>query len=176
MTKQPDTYMPRVTKSITASERSSGFSLLEVLIAVVVLSIGLLGLATLQATSLGFNHEAYTRSQATLTAYDITDRMRANREAAEDGHYDLTFESRDCLAANPGSNITTGDALATNDLRSWIEKVCELPADDSSEVQAQVGPCNGGDMVCVTVTWHDRNPDDPDNPRAVSTVSMATEI
>ncbi|HLE93281.1 MAG TPA: type IV pilus modification protein PilV, partial [Sulfuricaulis sp.] len=55
-----------------------GFSLIEVLVALLVLSIGLLGLAALQTTSLQYNTGSYFRTQATFLAYDIIDRMRAN--------------------------------------------------------------------------------------------------
>ena len=58
--------------------KNAGFTLIEVLIAMLVLAVGLLGLAGLQATSLRNNQSAYNRSQATQLAYDIADRMRAN--------------------------------------------------------------------------------------------------
>ena len=61
--------------------RERGFSLMEVLIAMLVLAIGLLGLASLQAQSLKFNHESYVRSQATILAYEIMDRMRTTPSA-----------------------------------------------------------------------------------------------
>ncbi len=57
---------------------NTGFTLIEVLIAMLVLAVGLLGLAGLQATSLRNNQSAYNRSQATQLAYDLADRMRAN--------------------------------------------------------------------------------------------------
>jgi type IV pilus assembly protein PilV len=56
-----------------------GVTLLEVLITIVVLSIGLLGYAGLQTMSLKNNTNAFQRSQATMLTYDIVDRMRANR-------------------------------------------------------------------------------------------------
>jgi type IV pilus assembly protein PilV len=59
--------------------RQKGFTLLEVLVAMLVLSIGLLGLAGLMASSLRNNHSAYYRTQATWLAYDVIDRMRVNR-------------------------------------------------------------------------------------------------
>jgi type IV pilus assembly protein PilV len=68
--------------------RQTGSSLLEVLIAVVILAFGLLGLAGLQATSVKSSHSAYQRSQATLLAYDMVDRMRAARTAAIAGRFD----------------------------------------------------------------------------------------
>lgn len=51
---------------------------MEVLVAMLVLAIGLLGLASLQAQSLRFNHDSYVRSQATILAGEIADTMRAD--------------------------------------------------------------------------------------------------
>lgn len=62
----------------TNRERNGGFTLLEVLIALIVLSIGLLGLAALQGVGLRSSQEAYLTSQAGLLAYDLADRIRAN--------------------------------------------------------------------------------------------------
>ena len=60
---------------------SGGFTLLEVLIALVVLSIGLLGIAALQGVGLRSSQGAYLTSQASLLAYDIADRIRANPQS-----------------------------------------------------------------------------------------------
>jgi type IV pilus assembly protein PilV len=60
----------------------TGFTLIEVLIAMLVLAIGLMGLATLQTYSLRANLSAYTRGQATQLLYDMSDRMRANSGTA----------------------------------------------------------------------------------------------
>ena len=62
--------------------RNQGFTLVEALIALLVLSIGLLGVAALQLIALQNNNNAMFRSQATYLAYDIADRMRANRDQA----------------------------------------------------------------------------------------------
>lgn len=62
-----------------------GVSLLEVLIAVVVLAVGLLGIARLQTQTLKLNHSAAQRSHAVMLAYSIMDAMRANRAAAAAG-------------------------------------------------------------------------------------------
>ncbi|MCP5158556.1 MAG: type IV pilus modification protein PilV [Gammaproteobacteria bacterium] len=61
--------------------KQNGFTLIEILVTVVVLAIGLLGLAGLQAISLRYNSTAYQRSQATILAYDIVERMRASKPA-----------------------------------------------------------------------------------------------
>lgn len=55
-----------------------GFSLVELLVAVVILAIGVLGTIAMQARALNDNLDAYMRTQANLLAYDLSDRMRAN--------------------------------------------------------------------------------------------------
>jgi type IV pilus assembly protein PilV len=69
--------------------RSEGFSLVEVLVSIVILSVALLGTAGLTAASLKSNNTAYYRSQATFLADDIIDRMRANIVQARGGQYDI---------------------------------------------------------------------------------------
>jgi len=65
-----------------ARSGARGFTLVEVLVTVVVISVGLLGIAALQTTSLRSNHESYLRTQATAFADDIIDRIRSNRDDA----------------------------------------------------------------------------------------------
>ena len=61
-----------------------GFSLIEIMIAILVLAIGLLGFAMLQTMNLRFTQSANYRTQATNLAYDLLDQMRANRHDADD--------------------------------------------------------------------------------------------
>ncbi len=132
--------------------KQHGFSLLEVLIAVLVLSIGLLGLAGLQATSLRYNHDAQLRGQASLLAYDMADRLRANRDAAVAGNYDGTHTATACQ-----DNFTpAGGAVAARDLDEWRQSLgCLLP-------DAQGVVSRNGDMATITIQWvEDRSVDDP---------------
>lgn len=116
-----------------------GFTLLEVLVAIVVMSIGLLGLAGLMASSLKNSHSAYQRTQATWLAYDALDRMRANRQVALAGGYDLA------LGAAPG-----GSALAAIDLGEWDTALANtLPAGDGSIAVEK------GGAVKIIVQWND---------------------
>ena len=89
-------------------KKNTGFTLIEVLIAMIVLAVGLLGLAGLQATSLRNNQSAYNRIKATQLAYDIADRMRAN--------YYRGQKDRQCLSyyrsANPQQWQIAGTPLA----------------------------------------------------------------
>ncbi len=90
--------------------RDAGFSLIEVLVAVLVLSLGLLGVAALQTNALKSNQSAFQRSQATMLSYFMMDAMRANRSVAMIGSYDL---GKTCTAPSAGS-------LITNDQIAWI--------------------------------------------------------
>ncbi|MCS3902961.1 type IV pilus assembly protein PilV [Methylohalomonas lacus] len=118
---------------------NSGFSLLEVMIALFVLSIGLLGLAALQSVALKSNHSAYHRSQATFLAYDIMDRMRANKNAAKAGNYNVEM----------GANPSGSGSLAANDVSDWVNNhVAQLlPAGDGSI------NCDNQGMCLVIVQW-----------------------
>lgn len=100
---------------------TQGFSLIEVLVALAVLSIGLLGLAALQTTGLKFNHQSYERTQAVLQSYDIIDRIRANRSGV---NRTINTTYNDSLSATAGTTdctttSCTGDQLAQFDIRQW---------------------------------------------------------
>ncbi|HUF71504.1 MAG TPA: type IV pilus modification protein PilV [Gammaproteobacteria bacterium] len=125
--------------------KARGFSLLEVLVALLVLSIGLLGLASLQATTSRFNYGAYLRSQATTLAYDMADRMRANRDEALDGSYDVaTFPS-----PAPVCGAVAGATVAARDLSGWQSGLaCSLPAGIGRIVR-------NGNTVTIGVSWDD---------------------
>ena len=133
------------TMQFTRRRRDSGFSIIEVLVALLVLAIGLLGLAALQAQGLRFNHDAYVRTQATQLAYDIIDRMRANRANA--GAY---------MAGDPGIGCDPTDASINMDLSCWYESLdAALPGGDG--VITANATANFFD---VTVRWVDRTPRD----------------
>jgi type IV pilus assembly protein PilV len=131
-----------------------GATLIEMLIAVLVLSIGLLGVATLQTVGLRFNHEAYLRSQATLLAHDIIDRMRANREAALNGSYVGTgFGDALPSACEP---ITPSGGLAQRDVQEWKQALtCTLPAGDGAIAR-------NGSVFTVQVRWREGRDDAAD--------------
>ena len=97
-----------------------GFTLLEVLIALVVLSIGLLGLMTLQTNSLKFNHASKLHDEATTLAYDILDRMRINKTmAVTTTAYAFDTSSGTITAANCVSSSCTPAQLANYDKGEW---------------------------------------------------------
>lgn len=117
-----------------------GFSLMEVLIAMLVLAVGLLGVAALQANALKTNQSAYLRTQATFLAYDILDRMRANRAAALDGDYNLAMND-----APP----TGASSLAEEDLEDWIDNfVARLLPDGDASIN-----CTNAGVCTVVIQW-----------------------
>lgn len=119
-----------------------GVGLIEVLIAVLVTSIGLLGLASLQFSSLKQNQSAAMMAQANVLAYDMMDRLRANTDLAKVGSYDLAL-----TATTP-----TGTAIQKVDLAQWRDMLATtLPSGTGSVACASTGSCT------VTVQWSDQD-------------------
>ena len=90
----------------------AGFTLIEILITLLILSIGLLGLAGLQTKGLQYDQVAFMRSQAAIMADDIADRMRANVLEAQAGIYDIPHGTKaeskaDCSSGPCDSVIMT---------------------------------------------------------------------
>lgn len=79
------TPVPRSPHSASAAAGQRGATLIEVLVAVVLLSFGIVGLAGLQMNGTKFSHNAYQRSQATALAYDMADRIRSNLDVCRTG-------------------------------------------------------------------------------------------
>ncbi len=144
---------PARNRSHHAAQRrtAGGFSLLEVLIALVVLSIGLLGIAALQGVGLRSSHGAYLTSQATLLAYDMADRIRANpgQRATYDAHdHDVATAGCDTLPATP---------LAVADLAEWACAVQELlPAGRTTLASVNSLLTPGAVTYTITIEWRDQ--------------------
>ena len=103
--------------------------MLEVLISIMIISIGLLGLAGLQTLSLKGSQSAYYRSVATQLAYDMSDRMRGNLNGVYSQAYNRTGINTDYSTAVPTCNQTTGCSagqLAQNDAKEWQDLVAAL--------------------------------------------------
>jgi len=118
--------------------------MVEVLVSLLVLSLGLLGLAALQFISMKTTHSAYLRTQATQYAHDIIDRMRANREAARAGAYDLALGD-----AAPVCNSGAYD-LEDCSRAEWRADVSTLPGGTGS-----IAYDANTQFVTVVVQWND---------------------
>lgn len=102
-----------------ANRRAAGVTLIEVLVAVLVLSLGLLGYAALLAFSLKANQSANFRTQATVLAYEALDMIRANRVNAQFYRRDWNWSAP--TATGPGAE----QAIA--DITSWTQRLAILP-------------------------------------------------
>jgi len=118
--------MPRQLPSLRPQ---AGFTLLEVLVSMLIIAVGLLGMAGLQIQSLKQGQSAYYRSVATQLAYDLADRMRGNMAGVLANEYNRTGIGSDYGTAVPDCNTTTGcnaAALARNDAYEWQQMVANL--------------------------------------------------
>lgn len=153
------------------NNREEGFTLLEVLVAVLVFSFGLLGIAGLMTISVRANHNGYLRSQANFLAENMVDRMRANPVALWAGRYTGTPAqgTADCTLGEPCNYIQ----LADIDMQEWANSLnralpngsgniaCQnigaLPAGlitaEAPSIWAPVPPYDG--ICTVTVSWQE---------------------
>ena len=132
---------------MNATSKQKGAGLIEVLISLLVIATGILGLTGLQASGLASNRTAYYRTQATILAYDIIDRQRANKAEAIAGSY-LTATGP-VTTTNCTSSCTPRN-IARTDLTQWKASLAtQLPAGDGSVV-AVTGAEN---TYQVTVQW-----------------------
>ena len=104
-----------ITKS--NSRRVAGFTLIEVLIALVILSVGMLGIAGLYVTSMQAGRTSILRHNAVTLAGDIADRIRANPRAGP--AYALAGANNNCV--DGGVNCTLGQ-MAAHDIFLWDQQ------------------------------------------------------
>jgi type IV pilus assembly protein PilV len=140
------------------SRRQGGISMVESLVALVVFSVGMLGIAGLYLSSLQASRTAKLRSQAVALVSSIADRIRANRDAAiayDTATYGGAPKTQSCDTKNCDAK-----ALAQDDLARWIEDVKQaLPGGSvvkgTVKVTDRVRP--NPDNYLITVTWHEAN-------------------
>ena len=99
--------------------RQSGVSLIEVLVSTLILAIGLVGVAGMQALALHNNQEAQMRSHASALAYDLADRMRNNVAAANAGLYDPATASASSTCYTPQKQTKLCRILSFSS-NSWL--------------------------------------------------------
>jgi type IV pilus assembly protein PilV len=126
------------------SKSQSGIGMVEVLIALLITTIGVLGLVSLQVTGLKSNRSAYIRTQATVLAYDIIDRMRINSDQATTAAYLATPTGTVCTSACTPAQIKDTDIL------QWNANLASQLPQGTGTITAIAGTTNGYD---ITVSW-----------------------
>jgi type IV pilus assembly protein PilV len=151
---------------MNVQKRRGGFTLIEVLIAVVIFAIAYLALTAMQVRALRDNYHAYLRSQASALAYDFADRVRANPVAAQAGNYTGAGAVVAACYTTAGCSPVQ---MSSNDLAAWQAEVARLLPGGSATITfapATVPPAAAAPArYILTITW--RESDD-------STQSFAT--
>lgn len=137
------------------NHRSRGFTLVEALVALVVLSIGMLGIAALYVESLRAGRESLTRSTAILLASDMADRIRSNRDAGAayaKATTDTGTVSTDCEEGGSSASCTPA-VMAAHEIATWETEIkANLPGGDEAtgEIVVTAGAPN---IYQITVSW-----------------------
>ena len=142
--------------------RTRGMTLIEVLVALVVISVGLLGVAALQLTSLRNSQGSYLRTQATALADDIIDRMRANHTAA------IPSSGASPYVTAIGTVVTLGSTptRATRDLVEWKQALQKLPGLGAAVADGSIAVDTATRIVTITIQWGERDTHDPNDTAA----------
>jgi type IV pilus assembly protein PilV len=125
-----------------STDSAGGFTLVETLIALLVLAVGLLGLAHLYVECLRATHAALLRSRAVTLSADLAERIRANRDPAD---------AYDC-GGSCGTG-TGGNTVAIDDLQAWVTAVAALLPDGDCAVTYTAGTAGVPHSYLVTVSW-----------------------
>jgi type IV pilus assembly protein PilV len=131
--------------------RARGFSIVEALVALIVLSVGMLGIAGLYVVTLRSSGSAISRMQAVNLASDLADRIRANRTAK------IEYEAPDVVT----EAVCVGDAadcepdkMAANDMFLWQRQIdATLPGDPTGAVD--VDTATTPTTYVITVSWQE---------------------
>jgi type IV pilus assembly protein PilV len=129
----------------TTRRGQHGFSLIEVLVALVVTTMGLMGLASLQLLALKTQHNAFMRGQATQLNHDIIERMRSNTAAALSGAYDLGYD------IVPGA----GASVPATDKREWRQRIAAALPEGRGSIRIDAATRT----ATVSVRWNDARGD-----------------
>jgi type IV pilus modification protein PilV len=152
------------TKLISFASRQRGVGMVEAMVALVVVSIGMLGIAALYVESVRANRTALLRTQAINLANDMADRIRANRMARD--AYALAVGELPALGTCVVETNCTREALAADDLARWVREVrATLPASPDGtppRTRVDVAPAvsaDNPDRYTIEVGWFEPGSD-----------------
>lgn len=140
--------------------RQQGASLIEVLVSILVVSLGVVAMGGLLASATRLGKASETRSVASLMAADISDRMKANVSAARAGQYNLTVgfksppDTPNLVTCVLADNCTTAE-LAAQDLAQWRRALLHALPSGTGYMQYDAGADAAGGAVDVWIAWLD---------------------
>lgn len=144
-----------------SAHRNAGFTLIEALIAILVFSVGLMGMAGLMVVSVKTNHSSYLRTQASFLGQSMADRIRSNRAEinAYNGNYSAaTVGSDPCL----NGVVCTAENLVVRDRALWSQQLVDLLPNGRATIDCVGNPMGearhrGSDPFSgrceMTITW-----------------------
>lgn len=147
----------------TLISKTAGFNLLEMLVALLVISVGLLGVTSLQLKGQQSNQLSYVRTQVTYLAYDLMERIRANQQSRTNPA--TTYgASKSCdaaiaeLSSNCESETCTWADIAKYDRALWCDMV-------KNSLPEGTGDCCewDGTTYTFTITWREKEKTETDN-------------
>jgi type IV pilus assembly protein PilV len=142
-----------IHRGIKRSGREAGFTMIEVMVALVVLAVGLLGIAALLLKSLQSGRTATYRTQAVNLAADLADRIRSNR-TAQAGYGTLFADAPAVVGACDTTGGCSDADLAATDLARWKETIADLLPEGQGQVVVQL-PAAAGEPATylVSIQW-----------------------
>lgn len=153
-------------------QRQNGVGLIEIMVAVLLLSVGFLAAARMQVQGMRFSQSAYMESQAYFMISDMMDRMRGNIDGVKDGAYDGK-ETHGNWTSEPGcaSSFCTPAQLAQQDLFEWSANLHDvrsttnfsslLPGKAAAEGQPAENAegqiiSKGNGVYTIKVNWYEK--------------------
>lgn len=134
--------------------RQRGATMIEILVTVLILAVGLLGLAAMQVVSLKNVNNTQFRTLATMYAYDMSERMRSNQAGVEGGGYDDITG----IEANPGCSSCNASQVAQLDAFEWNQLIKQDA--NSGGLPEGVGTVTAdGNLFDITVSWKEQSRD-----------------
>lgn len=140
-------------------------TLVEQLVTLVLISVGLLGIAALQASGLKESKDAYTRLRASMLATEILDRMRANPSGFRNDEYSVAF-----------NGMGTPDTTAGVDLFTWQAEIDRLLPGGSAHAAGAIRRTPGTNFVTVIVRWKNSTNSASHRGTELPTVTTRTEL
>jgi len=141
---------------VMAARKPGGFTLIEVMIAMLMLSVGLMAMSGLQASSMRQTHMAYMRTQAAIAASEMAERMRANVVGVQNNQYaSVTALPSPVPTACDGAYECSATEIAARDAYEWLDSLANNR--DLVSAQGRVicldSPCDIGSLHTITVMW-----------------------